>query len=191
MHVSKINDMSAYHKSVNRTNDRMLHLKSGMRFSERMSVWLHILEVNESENTVKTIYANVGDNVPPDCKVAEVPIDIFHQRFQYSVNNTNYWIDYVDEDNDFSEWLDLWDSFEKDDGYDKYMTDPEVIKYRTTPLLHKPTGKGLTDHQIQELVNVIRDNVEPLTKAQQLREHIASATTKYLESKGLRIDKRE
>ena len=177
--------------STSKTNDMMLHLRSGMRFSEMLSAWLHILEVNEAQGTVKTLFAHGGNTIPPDGKVAEVPIGIFHRRFQYDHNNTNYWVSFQDEGNDFSEWLDVWDSFEKDDGYDKYLTDPEVIKYRTTPLLPKPTGKGLKDHEIQELVNAIRDNVEPLTKAQQLRERIASATTKYLESKGLRIDKRD
>ena len=49
--------------------------------------------------------------------------------------------------------------------------------------------KGLKDHEIQELVNVIRDEVEGYEETQALREVISGATIRYLESKNLRIDK--
>lgn len=49
--------------------------------------------------------------------------------------------------------------------------------------------KGLKDHEIQELVNAIRDKIQPLTTVQCLREMISSTVCEYLESKNLRIDK--
>lgn len=47
---------------------------------------------------------------------------------------------------------------------------------------------GLKDHQIQELVNAIRDKVEPLTGIQWTREVISKAVMEYLTDSGLRVD---
>ncbi len=49
--------------------------------------------------------------------------------------------------------------------------------------------KGLKDHEIQELINAVRDATKPMIPHQCLREVIARAVTTYLESKDLRIDK--
>lgn len=50
--------------------------------------------------------------------------------------------------------------------------------------------KGLKDHEIQELVNALRDKLEPLTPVQALREMISSTVCNYLEENELRIDKK-
>jgi hypothetical protein len=50
---------------------------------------------------------------------------------------------------------------------------------------------GLKDHQISELTNAIRDRLRPLIPHQCLREMISSSMVEYLESKDLRIDKKE
>lgn len=50
--------------------------------------------------------------------------------------------------------------------------------------------RGLKDHQIQLLVNAIRDEVQHLTPVQSLRNIIAKAVVKYLEENNLRIDAR-
>ena len=50
--------------------------------------------------------------------------------------------------------------------------------------------RGLKDHEIQELVNAVRDEVQPIATAQCLRELISRAVVQYLEGKGLRRDKR-
>ncbi len=50
-------------------------------------------------------------------------------------------------------------------------------------------AEGLKDHEIQELVNLLRDKIQPLTKVQSLRERIHGIIVPYLERKGLRLDK--
>ncbi len=54
-------------------------------------------------------------------------------------------------------------------------------------------NKGLKDHEIQELVNSVRDtlNVSLMNSSlQPMRQIILGATMKYLEENNLRIDKR-
>lgn len=48
---------------------------------------------------------------------------------------------------------------------------------------------GLKDHQIQQLVNAVRDATSPMVPHQCLREVISRTVTEYLEQNGLRIDK--
>ncbi len=48
--------------------------------------------------------------------------------------------------------------------------------------------RGLKDHEIQELINEIRDSVKVLTDNQSLRERVAGSVMSYLISKNLRID---
>ena len=51
--------------------------------------------------------------------------------------------------------------------------------------------KGLKDHEVQELINAVRDSVAAKLPncPQCLREIISGAIVPYLESKDLRIDK--
>lgn len=49
--------------------------------------------------------------------------------------------------------------------------------------------KGLKDNQIQELVNRLRNKLQPLTPHNCLRELISECITEYLETNNLRIDK--
>jgi hypothetical protein len=49
--------------------------------------------------------------------------------------------------------------------------------------------RGLKDHEIQELVNLLRDRIRPISEHQCLREFVHGVVTGYLERKGLRIDK--
>lgn len=48
---------------------------------------------------------------------------------------------------------------------------------------------GLKDHQIQELVNELRDSIQAVTKVQCTREIIHRVVVSYLERYDLRIDK--
>jgi hypothetical protein len=50
--------------------------------------------------------------------------------------------------------------------------------------------RGLKDHEIQELINVLSDELKILTDNQSLRERIAIPMLNYLEKKNLRIDKK-
>jgi len=69
---------------------------------------------------------------------------------------------------------------------------PDVLKQVLLPNVQNCTSKlrGLKDHEIQELVTAIRDSMLPVTQFECVRELISYTVTKYLESKGLRIDKR-
>ena len=67
--------------------------------------------------------------------------------------------------------------------------DDERVDFYVTRLLSGGAVRGLKDHQIQELVNAIRDATAPMIPHQCLREVISSAALRYLEAKGLRIDK--
>lgn len=48
--------------------------------------------------------------------------------------------------------------------------------------------RGLKDHEIQELINDVRDELKVYINLQCLRELIAKPVLKYLETKDLRID---
>ena len=48
--------------------------------------------------------------------------------------------------------------------------------------------RGLKDHQIQQLVNAVRDAIKPLTPVQSLRDRVDKATLRYLQENNLRID---
>lgn len=48
---------------------------------------------------------------------------------------------------------------------------------------------GLKDHQIQELINSVRNELKPFIKLESLREFISGAVMEYLEKNKLRIDK--
>ena len=69
------------------TREAMLDPQPGDLFTEMLSVWVHVIE--RDGDMLKTLMAHGGNNIPPDGKVAEVPLHIFQERFQYSTTNTN------------------------------------------------------------------------------------------------------
>lgn len=107
-------------KNDKETWEAILDPQPGDLFTEMYSFWLHVVDRNK--DTVKTLVAHGGNQVPPDGKVAEVPLDIFRQRFEYGESlPEKSWVTLVERGKNFSSFKECWDDLKKDDGYDKYI----------------------------------------------------------------------
>jgi hypothetical protein len=91
--------------------------------------------------------------------------------------------------------------YDEDDDNGCHIFSPEEVDECKTRLeaQKRPTSsgstgaagyiaRGLKDHEIQEMVNAIRDALGPMIRYQCLREVISTAAIKYLTEKDLRID---
>jgi|GEM_PF-4027699 len=146
---------------MNKTAEAMIDPQPGDLFTERYSFWLHIVDRNK--NNIKTLTAHGGNTVPPDGKVAEVPLNIFLKRFQYDTIPEKYWVTLVGRNKDFSEFLKHWNKFEKDNGYDRYINpihkdNPFIVK-TVNQILNNPQFKDIiTEMVIQSILKLKLEN---------------------------------
>lgn len=145
-------------KSDKETWAAIIDPQPGDLFTEMYSFWLHVLDRNKY--TVKVLIAHGGDTVPPDGKVAEVPLDIYKQFMEYGEHlPEKSWCTLVKRDQDFTEFLKSWDNFKKFDGFEKYINpirkDHPFVTKTVNQLLKDPKFKDVvTEMVVQSLLKM-------------------------------------
>jgi len=130
----------------NDTQEAMLDPQPGDLFTEMLSVWVHVIE--RDGDMLKTLIAHGGNNVPPDGKVAKVPLHIFQERFQYSTTNTKYWVSLHSRENDFTALKECFDTLQPDDEYEKYI---HPIR-KTHPFVERTVNQILKSDEMKVII---------------------------------------